>query len=421
MTKDIFTDIVVCGAGPSGFAAAVSAAQLGLKVMLIERYGFLGGAATACLVNPFMVSKLDGEHLVKGIFEEVIGKLKEKNAAVDGELFGQPHISFDPEILKFILLEMAEEAGIKMMFHSFVSGAVMKENEIKGVITGGKSSDIKIFSKITIDATGDGDIAGFSGALYGEGRETDGLVQPMTLMFKVAGIDVTKMPSRDEINKIYAEEKKEFNIRSPRENLLWFETTKDGELHFNSTRVVKVSGTSVFDLTKAEIEARKQVESIFEFLKNRITGFENSYVSQVASQIGVRESRRIIGDYVLNEEDIIAGTKFDDPIAKGNYPIDIHSPSGGGTRFTKLGPAVYYEIPYRCLIPKKIDNLIVTGRAISTTHEALSSIRIMPTCFALGQAAGAAAAIAIKKNIKPRAVDYQDLRKILNEQNAGMR
>lgn len=419
--KDIFCDVAVCGGGPSGFAAAVSAARLGLKVFIIERYGFLGGAASACLVNPFMVSKLNGEHLVKGIFQEIIEKLREKNAALDGELFGQPHICFDPEILKFILIEMAESAGVKMLLHSFINGSIMKGNEIKGVVAGGKSSDIKVFSKVVIDATGDGDVAALSGALYEEGRQSDGLTQPMTLMFRIAGIDIRKMPERDEINKIYNEHKKHFKIRSSRENLLWFETTRDGELHFNSTRVVKVSGTSVFDLTKAEIEAIKQVESIFDFLKNHIAGFENSYISQVASQIGVRESRRIIGEYILNERDITGGTKFDDPVAKGNYPIDIHSPTGSGTVFKKLGPAVYYEIPYRCLIPKKIENLLVTGRAISATHEALSSIRVMPTCFALGQAAGSAAAIAVKKNIYPRKVDYGDLRKFLNEQNAEMR
>ncbi len=419
--QKITADVLVCGAGPSGFAAACSASRMGANVLLVEKYGFPGGAASACLVNPFMISKMNGQDLVRGIFSELIQKLAEKNACKEGSLFDQPHIVFDPEVLKFIMMQMLEQDKVKLLLHSTVVGSIMKGTEIKGVVINGKSGDQQIFAKVVIDATGDGDVAFLSGCGFEKGRKGDGLCQPMTIMFRIGGVDVDKMPAREEINRLYSEKKAHGDIRSPRENFLWFETTRKDEIHVNSTRVPKVDGTDVFDLTKAEIEGRKQVQSIFDFLKGDISGFENSFISYVAPQIGVRETRRITGEYVLNEDDVVEGRKFDDPVAKCNYPIDIHSPEGNSTTFKKLGPGIHYEIPYRCMVPKKVDSLIVTGRAISSTHEALSSARVMPTCVALGQAAGIAAAIAIRKHIQPRKIDYNDLRKDLNDQEAGMR
>ena len=421
MNPDITTDILVCGAGPAGFAAAASASRCGAKVLLVERYGFPGGAAAAGLVNPFMVSSSNGEMLVKGVFEEITDELKARGACADGELFGQPHIVFDPEALKFILLEGLEKSQVKLLLHSTVVGAMVKGDELKGVVVSGKSGDIRIFAKAVIDATGDGDIAYLSGSAFEKGRKGDGGMQPATLMFRIAGVDIKAMPSRDEINKLYSAAKSKGSIRTPRENFLWFETTREGEIHVNSTRVPKVDGTDVHDLTKAEIEGRKQVENLFSFLKKGVTGFENSYISYVAPQVGIRETRRITGEYVLTGDDVLAGKKFDDPVAKCNYPIDIHSPDGKSTTFRQLGPAVYYEVPYRCMVPVKTENLLVTGRAVSADHEALSSLRVMPTCMAMGQAAGVAAAIAVKKNIKLRKVPYEDLRKVLNEQGADMR
>ncbi|MCX5749007.1 MAG: FAD-dependent oxidoreductase [Candidatus Saganbacteria bacterium] len=418
--NDIQTDVLVCGAGPAGFAAAIAASRLEVKVLLLERYGFLGGMAAAGIVNPFMVPKLNGEPLVKGIFEEITERLKKENGCAEGSLFDQPHIIFDQEVLKNILFEMIDEAQIKLLLHSFAVASIMKGNEIKGVVAAGKSGDIKIFAKRVVDATGDGDIAALSGAEFEKGRPQDHLSQPMTLMFRVSGIDEENMPSREKIDELFLESKRQGRIRTPRENFLWFETTRKGEIQVNSTRVPKVDGTDVLDLTKAEVEARKQVSNLFKFLKT-VPGFENSYISLVAPQVGVRESRRVAGEYRLTENDVMDGTKFDDPVARCNYPIDIHSPDGRSTTFRKPGPGTYYEIPYRCLVPKKIENLLVAGRCISVTHEALSSMRIMPVCMALGQAAGAAAAISLKKHVTPRKIDYCDLRKVINEQGAEMR
>jgi hypothetical protein len=422
MKNDLTTDILVCGAGPSGFAAAVCAARLGASVLLVEKYGFPGGMATAGLVNPFMVSKFESRDLVKGIFEEVIIALKEKNAAFDGELFGQPHVAFDPEVLKMLLLDMLEKASVKMLFHSFACASIMKGDEIKGAVINSKSGDIKIFAKAVIDATGDGDIAALSGCEFEKGRKSDSLVQPATLNFRVSGIDESKMPSREEMNELYLAAKKKNLIRTPRENLLWFETIRGGTLHFNSTRIPKIDGTDVFDLTKAEIEGRKQVENLYSFLRSTVPGFENSFISNVACQVGIRESRRIEGKYTLTGDDVTEGHKFEDAVARCNYPIDIHDPkTGASTVFKKLGPGIFYEVPFRCMVPQKIDKLLVTGRAISATHEALSSMRIMPTCMALGQAAGVACAMAVKKHISPRNLDTLELLRELNEQGANLR
>jgi len=421
MTQNLTADVLICGGGISGFAAAVSAARLGAKVILVERLPFVGGAAYANLVNPFMLPKLEEKDLIKGIFSEVVSKLKKQNACAHGQLFGQPHIVFDPEKLNEIMLEMLEQAEVKILFYSQVVASIMQGNSLKGVIVQSKLEETKIFALSIVDATGDGDVSFLSGADYEVGRKSDGLCQPATLMFRISAVDKNKMPSREKMNEIFSLGKQKNQIRTPRENFLWFETLKDDEIHVNSTRIQKIDGTSFSDLAKAEIEGRKQVFNLFTFLKENVPGFENSYISRIAPLVGIRESRRIIGEYILTEEDVEDGKKFDDPIAKNNYPIDIHSTNSSSTIFKKLGPGVYYEIPYRCLVPKKIDNLLVAGRAISTTHEALSSTRIMPVCMAIGQAAGIAASICAKKKILPRKLDYSLLRKELLEQNAEIR
>ncbi len=421
MNQDQRCDILVCGAGPAGISAAVSAARKGSKVILLERYGFLGGAASANLVNPFMVPAINGERLVKGIFSEIEESLIKRGACKEGSLFGQAHLAFDPEVYKLLLFDMVERAGVNLLLHSTASAVIVKDNSVKGVITSGKSGEVRIFSKTMIDCTGDADIAYMSGVETEKGREGDQLTQPPSLMFRVAGIDSSRMPDHETMNAIFLEAKKKGSIRTPREKFLWFETTRPGEIHINTTRVPKKDGTSVFDLTKAEIESRKQVDNLFLFLKEKVSGFENAYISAIAPHIGVRETRRIKGVYTLNVDDVVEGRKFDDPIAKNNYPVDIHSPDGHGTSFKPLGPSVYYEIPYRCLVPKNIDNLLVAGRCISATHEALSSTRIMPVCMATGQAAGLASVISLKRNAKLRNIDYKELREDLNQQNAGMR
>jgi len=245
------------------------------------------------------------------------------------------------------------------------------------------------------------------------GREGDGLTQPMTLNFRVAGVAVDRMPPRAEINRLYDQAKAAGRVSCPRENVLLFHTLQPDVVHFNTTRVTGRSGVDARDLTQAEMEARRQTQDLVRFLISDIAGFEHAYLQQTAAQIGVRESRRIRGEYTLTAEDVLGARKFPDGIARCAYPIDIHSPTGSGTVIREVPEGDYYEIPYRCLAPLGVDNLLVAGRCISATHEAQASLRVMPQCFAMGEAAGLAAALSIQRSIPPREVDAAELRREL--------
>lgn len=411
-------DVVVCGGGPAGCGAALAAARMGKNAALIERYGFLGGMATAGLVHPWMSYYSGRKAVTAGIFGEIVEDLKSFDAFKDSSHFGNVHHCFDPEILKFILMEKCLEAGVKLCLHTYVVSMKKIKNQLKAVVCESKSGTEEISGKIFIDCTGDADVAARSGVPYEKGRKKDGLMQPMSLHFRMGGVNVKRMLSRDAMNKIYARAKQKGRINNPRENLLWFDTTRAGELHFNTTRIVKADGTNRDDLTRAEIEGRRQTMEIVRFLQKEVPGFESSYLISTAPQVGVRETRRITGQYVLTAQDVIKGRKFKDGIACGAYGIDIHNPQGTGTLFQMLPAGLYYNIPYRCLIPKGIENLLVAGRPISTTHEAHSSTRIQATCYATGQAAGTAAALCVAQKKLPRELDASVLQKALSYQDA---
>lgn len=412
------TDIVVAGGGPAGVAAAIAAARLGGRVLLLERYGFLGGMATAALVNPFQISKINGQLIHRGIFLEVVEALQKHNAAIEGSLFGQHHIAFDHEELKFVLHHMVRNANVKLLHHVFVSGAIMQGDMVAGVQVESKSGGIRIFSKVVIDCTGDADVAVRAGAPFEKGRGGDGVLQPMTMNFNMAGVDMKRLPAREEQNKLFQEAKVSGRLTVPREKLLWFETTRSDEIHFNTTRVIRVDGTNVEDLTRAEMEGRLQVEEIVQFLKRCISGYENAHLSAIGPQIGVRETNRIVGEYVITEKDVWEGRKFDDAISSNAYPLDIHNPEGEGTVWKPLPEGVYYTVPYRALIPQKVEGILVAGRPISSTHEAHSSIRVMPHCMNIGEAAGIAAALAVKHRKRVHEVPASLIQEKLRENGA---
>ena len=405
-------DVVVIGGGTGGFAAAIAAARSGAKTLLVERYGFLGGMATAGLVNPFMSFHIKGVPIIGGILQELIERLKAMNA------YDEKNRSFDPEVMKYVMDSMIVEAGVDLLLHTTFIDSVVHKNTIIGVILHNKSGIYVVSAEIFVDGTGDGDVAVSAGAPYEKGRKEDGLMQPMTLNFDLAGVDEEKMPSREEINRAYKEAKERGEITCPREDVLWFYTVRRGIIHFNTTRVVMVDGTKVEDLTRAEIEGRRQMFEIVDWLKRTFKAFKNAYIVRSGVQIGVRETRRIIGEYVLTAEDILKARKFPDPICRGNYPIDIHNPKGEGTILKFPPPGDYYEIPYRCIVPLKVDNLLIGSRCISATHEAYSAVRIMPIVMAIGQAAGTAAALCAKLNIRPRDLEYEILRDHLKDQGA---
>jgi glycine/D-amino acid oxidase-like deaminating enzyme len=397
--------VVVAGAGPAGIGAAIGAARMGAKVALIERYGFPGGMATAGLVHPWMTYHAGDKQIIGGIFQQVIEPLKQRGA------FEPSDNLFDPEQLKQVLLEMLVEAGVELHLHTFVVGVRKAGGAVRGLVVYDKSGRQAITGDLVIDATGDGDVAAFAGCPYEKGRKKDGLMQPMTLHFRMAAVDRSRMPTRQQLNQLYTEAKAAGKIRCPRENVLWFNTTIADVVHFNTTRVVKVDGTNADDLTKAEIESRRQAWEIAGWLQREVPGFERAYISATGPQVGVRETRRIMGHYVLTARDVLSGRKFRDGIALCSYPIDIHNPAGSGTVIKHLKPGDWYSIPYRCLLPLDAEGLLVAGRPISSTHEAHSSLRVQPICYATGHAAGIAAVLAAQARSSLADLDVKALRR----------
>lgn len=406
---------MVCGGGPGGLGAAVSAARNGADTLLIERYGFLGGMATAGFVNPFMTYYAGDEQIIDGVFGEIVDRLKSYNA------FGQPLSprAFDTEIFKIVADEICLESGVRLLLHAFAGGVTMRGPLIDSVAISIKSGRRAARAKVYVDATGDADLAFLSGVPCEKGRSSDGLTQPMTLNFRMGGVDTDRIPSRGGITEIYLKAREQGRIDCPRDDVLYFHSGR-GEIHFNTTRVTHADGTSAEDLTRAEIESRRQAMQIARFLIEDVPGFERAYLQLTGTQIGIRETRRIVGEYVLTAEDVLGARKFCDCIARGSYPVDIHDPVGGGTILEHLAPGESYDIPYRSLVPLAVDNLLVAGRPISSTHEAHSSLRIMPIACAIGEAAGAAAALCAKDGATPRKLDVLSLQRTLISQGVNL-
>ncbi len=443
------TDVLVIGGGPAGLGAAVGAAKTGAKVILIERYGFLGGNATAALVMPLMSFHTQtkathpprstngllfpndhgpGDPVVAGVLSELLERLIKSGGAISPTLQTGYVVPFDPEVFKIVAMEWLDDHGVEMLFHSFVSG-IFEQNEKWGAVLETKSGPLVITADNIIDCTGDGDVAVSAGAKFEVGRMEDHLVQPMTLMFRM--IEFQRTGFNDYIQRNPQQWKgvhglwdliKQATLNGEldlsREDMLFFDTPHEKEISVNSTRITKVLGTDVWDLSYAEWEGRRQIKRISTFLKKYVPGFENAYVAQTGVIVGVRETRRIIGDYILTANDVLEAKKFDDAIAKCSYPMDVHNPTGKGTLLKRLPDGESYDIPLRCLLPKGVDHLLVAGRSISGDHEAHSSYRVMPTAMATGQAAGVCAAIASKKNTTPRNIDINDIQKELIVQGA---
>ena len=405
-------DLAVIGGGYAGVAAALAAARTGAEVLLVDKSNCLGGAAVNCLVNPYMLywTEMNGSRvdLSAGIFLELHRRMEARGAMWQE--------TFLEEELKFVLNEMVAEAGVDLLFHAYIFKAEKVDGRITSVTVATKSGEMVIEADYFIDATGDANISVMAGCPYRLGRESDNLCQPMTLCFRLAGVKGYDADLKARINSLYSEYQASGKIKNPRENVLIFKTLVGDILHFNTTRVVKLDPTNAEDVTKAEIIAREQVFEMYNFLRENFDEFKDSTLISTGIQIGVRESRMIDGEYTLTKEDLLSCARFDDSIAVCNYDIDIHSPDGSGTSHYYFPHGEYYTIPYRCLIPKNVENLLVAGRCVSADHDAQASLRIMPTCATLGEAAGIAASLAMNGNV--RSVDTSVLRKILKEKGA---
>jgi hypothetical protein len=445
-------DVLVVGGGPAGLGAAMGAARAGADVVLVERYGFLGGNATAALVMPLMSFHNEvrsaresdngdplrllptdhgpGEPMVAGPLQELLERLVSSGGAVAPTEDTGYTVPIDPECYKLATLDMLDDAGVRFLFHAFASG-VAPPGEDERVVFETKSGPVVIAAGVVVDCTGDGDVAAAAGAPYSPGREPDGLTQPMTLMFRMVEFErerfadyVARHPEQwrgvHGLWELVAEAQAAGEIELPREDILFFATPHERELSVNCTRVGGL-GIDPWDITRAEWVARHQMRAIVRFLNKHVPGFERSYNAQSGSTIGVRETRRILGDYCLTGEDVLSAHKFDDAIARGSYPVDIHDPEGEGTILQRLPPNEAYDIPLRCLLPRGLDRMLTAGRCISGSHEAHSSYRVTPIAMATGHAAGICAALAARSGRIPRQIAPEEVQRELLKQGASLR
>jgi len=412
-------EVLVVGGGPGGMGAAVAAAREGRDVLLVEHYGFLGGMATAGEVNPFMMNHYKGVSLDKGVYTDWLAKMEAYGS------FGPGGRVFDPHVARLAAEDLCLEAGVRLLFHHRVAQVITHDRAIAGVILHSKSGFTAVQADIYIDATGDGDVAALAGNAFEYGAEGSPYVQPMTLCFKMklderdlpaAMIEAQKKqptasvrewfgPYFQQIQDAYRKAQIEGRIDCPRENVLMFRSVDPLVVHFNTTRVIKKSAIDGPEFSEAEIEARKQLRQYVKLLKDEIPIFKQARLYSIASQIGIRESRRITGRAYVTRNDYLRGATYPDGVVRVTYPIDIHSPTGAGTEMTRLPKDAWYEIPYGCLVPKDIDNLLIACRAISVDHAVHSSMRVMAPVISLGQAAGTAAAMALEQNVAPPGID----------------
>ncbi|GIP37257.1 hypothetical protein J31TS4_05370 [Paenibacillus sp. J31TS4] len=431
-------DVAVLGGGPAGIAAALAAARAGAKTILVERYGFLGGMSTAALVYPWMTfHTAAGRQVIRGIAQEIVDRLVERDAS-PGHLrdtigFVHTLTPYNPEVYKALVFELLKEAGVRLLLHSLVTHTDVKDGRIAGVGIHTKSGPGLIRAKVFVDASGDGDVAYLSGAPWEQGNEAN-KVQPMTMKFRMKGVRLDEVKTYmirhpeefyeksliSELDRLpltgvmgFYSKWKEAELPIPREGLLFFTGPGEDEVLVNVSRISGLDPTKVEELTEAEMEGRRQVFLLEAFFRSQIPGFADARVIGTGAQVGVRETRRIVGEYVLQGRDVLAGRRFDDVIARSGYPIDIHNPEGVGVTANFIREGGAYDIPYRSIVPRGIENLLLAGRCISTSHEAQATTRLTPSCMAIGQAAGAAAAIAAGQRLAVNDVPMAELHREL--------
>ena len=415
MKLELHTDVLVLGSGPSGFAAAYTAAKNGAKVLLVEQSGDVGGISTSGLMSHWTGS------CASPLYYEILKRTSENN---EGEFKNEITNLIDPEKLKTLYLEMLDEVGCKVMLYTFAEDAICDGDKILGAAVINKSGKTDIYAKITIDATGDGDIAARAGAEFVLGRESDNKMQPATLMFKVGGVDYSRAVFLGSFESTYETVNGELqalakqHIPYPAGHILTYKTTLPGIVTCNMTNAVEIDGTCAEDLTKATLVCRRQMNDIVKYLREFVPGYENCFIISSASLIGIRETRHFKGKYTLTEQDILEAKVFDDYVVKDAYfNFDVHNITGSG--LDKTGIQKYfsqengYTIPYRCLLPEIKENLLLCGRNISGTHMAHSNFRVMPICVGIGEAAGAAAYISVSQNRNLNNIDAKEIREII--------
>ena len=431
------TDVLVVGGGAAGVAAAVTAARQGLRVTLIEKYGFCGGGAVAGMSGTICgmyeaSDKPDArpEQVVHGFLDDFVAAMEARNGLAPPVRYGKTYTRVhDPLIWREAADALLLEAGVTVVYHAVATSVLLEGGErIEGAVIFSKEGPIRIRAGITIDASGDADLVAMAGFPSFVGQ--NGTVQNPTMIFRLLGVDVGRFVARYGTDTIMPEEISELirkkgdgnEYRLPRAKIWLFPTTRPDELLCNCTRIVGRDGRELNtlyarDFTEAEIEGRRQMREYARFFRDNLEGCENSFVNDTGVQVGVRQTRQAKGVKMLRNTDVTRGAKFADGIARSPWPIELHA--GAKPRVEWLINDVY-EVPYGCFVPERGEGLLVAGRCLSAEHEAVASARVTAQCFSYGHAIGHAAALCIKDGMAPRAISGSDLRAILNRDGARL-
>ncbi len=419
-------DIVVIGGGPAGIVACAAAANFGRSVLLIERYGFLGGMGTAAGVTNFcgLHANVHGEirQVVHGVADELLGRI----ASLGG--LNEPHLIFgktkaqayDTAAYKIAADDLLLSRGARVLFHAYAAGVVMDGGRIDAVLIETKSGRRAIRAGMFIDCSGDADVAAFAGAPFDIGGDGGDMLYP-TMMFRLNGVDAEAAGEAWRTVPALMEQAEKQGMRFPRKGAILRPQKHAIEWRVNVTQLASANGrpldgTNAEDLSEGEVEGRRQALGFFEFLKANAPGFENAYIVDIPPQLGIRETRRIRGAYSLTREDVLTCASFEDTIGVNGWPIEAHVAGDVKWEWPAIPNARgYNHLPYRMLLPDKVANLLVAGRCASMTHEGQSAARVSGACFVMGEAAAAGAHLALAAGQAPAAIDVSSLQATLDD------
>jgi len=423
-------DVVVLGGGPAGIAAAAAAARLGCSTLLVERYGFLGGMGTAAGVTNFcgFYASVRGEHrqVVFGVGQELL----ERMARLGG--LNRPHLSlgrrilaqaYDVAVYKIAADQLLLSKGVELLFHALGVGVVMRDAATAdALVVETKSGRLAIRGRVFVDCSGDGDLCAWAGALYEKGRGPGELLYPTT-MFRVGRVDPQRAGRAWELIPSLMEEAERHGHRFSQRAPIVRPQKNPTEWRVNFTQIRNpdgspVDGTDVRQLSYAEVEGRRQVWEVFEFLREWVPGFEGAYLVDIPPQVGIRETRRVVGEYQLSEEDVLSCAQFPDAVGVNGWPVEEHVLGTVRIRWPPEDARGFNQLPYRMLLPKGLANVLVAGRCASMTHGGQSAARVSGPCFVMGEAAGTAAALALRKGVAPRELPVRELQGQLEVQGA---
>ena len=408
-------DVIVCGAGPAGICAAVAAARQGAKVALLERYGVPGGNLTCGHVGPILGM------VGKGTMRDELMALLE---VPDNDMIGRVGVAHDMQRAKTVLTEFIHHENIEVYLQTMAADALVEDHRVTGVVISTKEGLLALEGKVVVDATGDGDVAAFAGCQIEKGRE-DGLMQPVTLEFTLDNVDedrgVICIGDVDDV-EFNGQRFLDYCKQCAQKGMLpehlaavrLHPTVHKGERQVNTTQANGVDSTKIEDLYPAELALRGQIDTLIRFFRENLPGYENCKYIASGTTTGVRESRRVVGEYLITAEELAAGKRFDDVVVhRAEFIVDIHNPAGAGQAEEKIQYVVPYDLPYGCFVPKGVDGLMTAGRCISGPHRAHASYRVMSICMAMGQAVGVAAALCARQGCQPRELDVKALQKEL--------